>query len=141
MVAFPFASRLLSRFSAGPLEQHLDGAKHVYGYLRHCTSFALPVHHGAIPPDEASPVDVKDSLGGIRLFKQLYPEAKEMIAANNPTPCYDELPMLTPTGLATSPIGGQLQDTFYILAKLLSLGIVRLSLWWRPVLTPLSLSP
>ena len=88
-----FASRLLSRFSAGPLEQHLDGAKHVYGYLRHCTSFALPVHHGAIPPDEASPVDVKDSLGETRLFKQLYPDAKEMIAANNPTPCYDELPI------------------------------------------------
>ena len=88
-----FASRLLSKFSAGPLEQHLEGCRHLTGYLRHCTSFALPVHHGPIPPDESSPVNIKDSLGETKLFKQLYPDAKEMISASDPTPCYDELPI------------------------------------------------
>ena len=86
-----YAARLLSRFSAGPLVQHWDGCRHLAGYLRHCKSFALPIHHKKIPSDPSSPIDIKDSLGETQLFKELYPEAKEEVSDSNPTPCYGEI--------------------------------------------------
>ena len=86
-----FAARLLSRFSAGPLVQHWEGCRHLTGYLRQCKSFALPMHHGKIAPDPASPIDVKDSLGETNLFKEIYPNAKEAVSDSDPTPCYSEI--------------------------------------------------
>ena len=36
----------------------------------------------------ASPIDIKDTLGETKLFKQLYPDAIEHIAKNDLTRCY-----------------------------------------------------
>ena len=89
-----FSSRLLLRFTAGPLEQHLDGCKYALGYLKKYPSYILPVSPTAIPPDPSSPVKVDDSLVQIDLFKTIYPDEKEIIDHDhNPQPVYRNIPL------------------------------------------------
>ena len=89
-----YPSRLLSRFTAGPLEQHLEGCQYSLGYLKKYPSYILPVSSNPIPADPSSPVEVADSLSQIDLFKMIYPDAEESIDHDhNPRPIYPNIPL------------------------------------------------
>ena len=89
-----YPSRLLARFTAGPLEQHLDGCKYALGYIKKYPSYILPVSSAPIPEDPSSPVKVDDSLTQIDLFKTIYPDAEETIDhEHNPQPIYRNIPL------------------------------------------------
>ena len=85
-----FAARFLARFTAGPLQQHLDGVKYIFGYLKKHIDLIIPIHSS---PVEDTPVKVGGEEGQKEIFELMYPDAINEIDASFPVPCYGELPL------------------------------------------------
>ena len=75
------------------LPQHLDGVKHVFGYLKKHKDLIIPIHSSPIALEEGTPVEVGSEEGQKEIFELLYPDAIDEIDASFPEPCYDELPL------------------------------------------------
>ena len=85
-----FTAGFLARFTAGPLQQHLDGVKYIFGYLKKHRDLIIPIHSS---PIEGNPVEVGGEEGQKEIFELMYPDAIDEIDASFSVPCYGELPL------------------------------------------------
>ena len=87
-----FPARFLATYLAGPLVQHRDGTRHVFGYLKKYPDLVHPVNSHELPTEEGVEFEQNSEEDQKELFELLYPDVHEDVDPSFPQPYWDEPP-------------------------------------------------